>query len=186
MIRTIIVVSMLVLLAACSQKESRPLSADETAEVQAAAYDFQVYPGSQFLPQLTDLFRRAHFVLHPGATTAPPMAAYHTDATVKEVAEFYAKKYGYEGLAEDPSKAGTYGTPKAYYRSGDVRADAEGGKELYAKLNLSPDFSQASGPYDGAHITATTNYPRVTIQRPYFDLQQSRMVDKTLIVMVKE
>jgi hypothetical protein len=185
LIRKIIAICVL-LLAACSQKESKPLSADESAEVQAAAYDFQVYPGSQFLPQLTDLFRRAHFVLQPGATAAPPMAAYQTDASVREVAEFYAKTYGYEAVAEDPSKATTYGAPKAYYRSGDVRADAEGGKELYAKLNLTPDFSKASGNYEGAHISATPRYPRVTVQRPYFDLQQSRMVDKTLILMVKE
>lgn len=186
MIRKLFLLAVPLLMIACGGREESTMNPYETADVQAAAYDFQIFPKAEFLPTLTELFRKAHFVLHPGATTAPPMAAYQTDASVKEVAEFYAAKYGYPKVADNAANNFSSVPPQAYYRTGDINADATGAQEIYGKLGLKPDLTKATGTYEGAHINQTANYPRVTIQRPYFDPSTNAVVQKTLIILVKE
>jgi hypothetical protein len=124
-------------------------------------------------------------VLHPNAKEAPPTAAYDTDATVQQVAEFYSQKYNYT-IA--PNEANNFSStqPQAFYRVGDLHADAEAAQPVLQKLNLTSDASKAVGSYRGAHISPKTNMPRVTIQRPYFDHQQSKFIEKTLIILVTE
>ncbi|HET7436472.1 MAG TPA: hypothetical protein VFN10_17305, partial [Thermoanaerobaculia bacterium] len=71
---------------------------EEYAEPEA--FSFVVYPGSRYLGQLTEATKRAHKTLRPNEEP-PPTAIYDTDATVEDVANFYAKSYGYEGVAQD-------------------------------------------------------------------------------------
>ena len=175
-----------VALTACAKEETRPMTEYESADAEAAAFNFQVYPKAEYLPKMTDLLRRAHFVLFPEHKEAPPTAAYHTDDSVEAVAQFYATKYGHGEVAPNAVNNFSATPPKAYYRTGDVRADAEAAAPVLQKLNLKSDLTKATGTYKGAHISLTGQYPRVTIQRPYFDHQQSAMIDKTLIIMVKE
>ena len=47
------------------------------------------------------------------------------------------------------------------------------------------DASKAVGEYKGAHIGGN-GHPRVTLTRPYFDLLQQKVVDRTLVIMAQE
>ena len=177
------VVAAAVLLAvSCREEKLEPVSPGEAADVQATAYNFHVYPGARFLEQHTDVMRRSHFVMNPNAADAPPMAVYESDAPVDEVGRFYAEKYGYP-LAES---AGT-GTPKpkAYFTSGDL-SESLAIKPITEKLGMELKFENVAGPWRGVHIAPRIDMPRVTLQRPYFDYVNDRVVDKTLILMVRE
>lgn len=168
------------------EKDVQPLDEYQSADLQAQGNNFYVYAGAQFLPQVTDVLRRAHFVLHPGATSAPPVAAYQSDATVQQIAEFYAQKYGYPGVAPNETNNFSSVPPLAFYRAGDLQTDAKGIESIAPKLGLKTDIAKAQGKYTGAQINPKPDFPRVTIQRPYFDPTTSQVVDKTLIILAKD
>jgi hypothetical protein len=160
------------LLAACKGGE------EEYAEPEA--FSFVIYPGSRYLGQLTDKTKEAHKVMNP-AVDPPPTAIYDTDASVEQVAEYYAQQYGYAQIA--PEKGTSATVPQAYYRTGDLAVDAKAIEPLLPKIGLQTDVSKASGAYKGAEIAPRPNRPRVTITRPYFDVTTSQVVDRTLILM---
>lgn len=183
----ILCVLMIVALASCRKEETMPpLSPDESAAVQARSYSFQIYPGSRFVESQTDLFRKAHFVLHPEAVQAPPTAAYESDASVEDVARFYAENYRFGQVAESEANGFSSIKPPAYFTRGDLAKDLPAIQPILDKLQIKVDPSKAVGQYRGAHISGTPTRPRVTIQRPYFDIGTSTVVDKTLIIMVRE
>jgi hypothetical protein len=165
------VILLLVSLAAGCNKE------DEYSEPEA--FSFVVYPGSRYLGQITEATRQAHKVIKPNEEP-PPVAVYDTDASVEDVANFYAKSYGYSTVAPDNLNSKN---PPAYYRGGDLATDNKNVVPLLAKLNLKTDVSKAVGAYKAAEIAPRPNRPRVTIQRPYFDVTKSEVVNKTLILM---
>jgi hypothetical protein len=179
--RLIVAAAALAMLASCREEKLEPVAAGEAAAVQAKAYNFHVYPGASFLEQQTDVLRRAHFVQHPDAADAPPMAVYEAEAPVEQVAAFYADKYGYPTVAES---AGAQ-APKAYYTSGDL-SESLAIRPITEKLGMNLKFEGLSGPWRGAHIAPRPDMPRVTLQRPYFDFVNDRVVDRTLIIMVRE
>jgi hypothetical protein len=160
-------------LAGCKGKE-------EFAEPEA--FSFVVYPGSRYLGQLTETFKNAHRTMSPG-TEPPPIAVYDTDAPVEQVAEYYAKEYGYKEVAPDQTNNLSAAKPPAYYRTGDLQTDTKSIEELLRKMNMPTDISKATGAYRAADIIPRPNRPRVTIQRPYFDPTTSTVVDRTLILM---
>ena len=164
--------ALIVVFAACKGGE------EEYAEPEA--FSFVIYPGSRYLGQLTDKTREAHKVMAPGQEP-PPTAIYDTDASVEQVAEYYAKEYGYANIA--PEKGTSATVPQAYYKTGDLQTDAKAIEGLLPKLNLQTDVSKATGSYRGAEIAPRPNRPRVTISRPYFDVTTSQVVDRTLILM---
>lgn len=173
-------------LAACQREsELEPLSEYESADLQARAYNFQVYPGARFLQAQTDVLRRAHFVIQPKATEAPPLAMYDTQAPLEEVAKFYAQRYGYQ-VAANQTNNFSAAKPNAYYTSGDLAKDVQQVLPILEKLEMKTDASKARGEYRGVHIDPSQNMPRVTLQRPYFDVVNSQVVDRTLILMVRE
>lgn len=151
---------------------------EELAEPEA--FSFVIYPGSRYLGQLTEATKQAHKTINP-QHEPPPTAIYDTDAPVEQVAEYYAKQYGYETIAPNPPAPNA--SVPAYYRTGEIAADVAVVKPIAEKMNLAVDTSKASGPYKAADIAARPNRPRVTIQRPYFDMTTSQLVDKTLILM---
>jgi len=183
--KTICVVGALLALTGCGKEKSETLSPYEAADMQATSYNFQLYPGAQYLAPQTELFRRAHFVLQPAAKTAPPMAMYETDASLEDVAKFYGEKYGYT-IAENETNNFSSVKPQAYYTQGDLAADTMQVKPILEQLKVQADLTKASGPWRGVHISPKTDYPRVTLQRPYFDFTKSQTVDRTLVLMVKE
>ena len=146
------------------------------------AFSFVVRPGSRYLGQLTETTKQAHKVLNP-SQEPPPTAIYDTDAPVEQVAEYYAKEYGYNGVAPDATNNLSAAKPPAYYRTGDLAADTKAIEELLKRMNLPTDVSKAAGLYKAADIAPRPNRPRVTIQRPYFDVTKSEVVDRTLILM---
>jgi hypothetical protein len=146
------------------------------------SFSFIVYPGSRFLGKMTEATRQAHKVLKPGEEP-PPVAAYDTDASVEDVATFYAKSYGYSSVAPDATNNMSTVAPRAYYRTGDLGTDIKPFVPLLPKLNLNTDVSKAVGTYKAAEIAPRPNRPRVTVQRPYFDVTTSQVVDKTIILM---
>jgi hypothetical protein len=169
------IAGMLVLLAiaGCSKE-------DEYSE--AETFSFVPYPGAKFLGQVTEVIRQAHKLMKPGEEP-PPVAAYDTDASVEEVANFYAKSYGYGSVAPDATNNLSTVPPKAYFRTGDLATDTKSIEALLPKLGLKTDVSQAKGTYKAAEIAPRPNRPRVTVQRPYFDVGTSKVVDKTIILM---
>ena len=169
----IVLLALTVLFAACKGEE-------EYAEPEA--FSFVVYPGARYLGQLTETTRQAHRTLNPGGEP-PPTAIYDTDATVEQVADYYAKQYGYSEVAPDQTNNLSAAKPPAYYRGGDLATDVGAIKDLLQKMNMQTDTSKAVGAYKAADISPRPNRPRVTIQRPYFDVTTSKVVDKTMILM---
>jgi len=165
--------AMLVIFSGCKGEE-------EYSEPEA--FSFVVYPGSHYLGQLTEITKQAHKVLDP-SHEPPPTAIYDTDAPMEQVAEFYAKEYGYNGVAPDATNNLSAAKPPAYYRTGDLANDTKAIEELLKKMNLNTDVSKAAGLYKAAEIQPRPNRPRVTVQRPYFDVTTSQVVDRTLILM---
>jgi hypothetical protein len=136
----------------------------EKEEDEADSFSFVVYPNARYLPQLTDLTKQAHKVLKPQEPEAPPTAIYDTDASVEDVANFYAKAYGYNSVAPDAT-------------------NNQGIGPILEKLHVKSDLAKAQGQYKAAEIAPKPNRPRVTIQRPYFDVANSQVVNKTIILM---
>jgi len=151
---------------------------EEYAEPEA--FSFVIYPGSRYLGQLTETVKSAHKVMNP-TTEPPPTAVYDTDATVEQVADYYAKQYGYASVAAEKGTAAA--TPQAYYYDGDLAADNQAMAPLLPKMGLQTDVTKATGKYRGAFIAPRPNRPRVTIQRPFFDVTTSQVVDRTMILM---
>ncbi len=160
--------------AGCKHKESQSNEPESFA--------FVVYPGARYLAQLTEVTKNAHKVIQPNLDP-PPTAIYDTDAPVEKVAEYYAKEYGYSTIAADSTNNLKSAQPPAYYRSGDLQSAVQGAKPIVEKLKLNTDISKAQGQYKAAEIQAKPNRPRVTIQRPYFDVTTSQVVDRTMILM---
>ena len=164
----------LLVVSGCKKAES------ETAEI--PGFSFTVYPGARYLAQLTELTKQAHRVMQPNEDP-PPTAIYDVDAPLEQVAEYYAKAYGYEKVAPDASNNLSVTKPPAYYRAGELAEDVKTIEPLLPKLNLKTDLSKATGKYKAAEIEAKPNRPHVTLQRPYFDVSTSQVVDRTLILM---
>lgn len=155
---------------------------EKSEQSEPATFSFTVYPGSRYLAALTELFKRAATVINPNATP-PPIAIYDTDASLDAVANFYAKTYGYTKVASDATNNLSAAKPPAYYRNGDLATDVKAVEPLMKKLNLAVDVSKAQGKYRAVEIESKMNRPRVTIQRPYFDVINSQVVDRTMILM---
>jgi hypothetical protein len=153
---------------------------EEFAEPEA--FSFVVYPGSRYLGQLTETTKNAHRIMTPGQEP-PPTAIYDTDAPVEQVAEYYAKEYGYKEIAPDMTNNLSAAKPPAYYRTGDLSSDTKAIEPLLRQMNMPTDVAKATGSYRAADISPRPNRPRVTVQRPYFDATTSQVVDKTLILM---
>lgn len=149
------------------------------------AFSFTVYPGARYLAQLTELTKQAHHIIKPNEEP-PATAIYDVDAPVEQVADFYAKAYGYDKVAPDATNNLSVSKPPAYYRAGDLAADQKAIEPLLPKLNLKTDISKAQGKYKAAEIDAKPNRPHVTIQRPYFDVTASQVVDRTMILMSRQ
>lgn len=148
-------------------------------------FSFVIYPGSRYLPQLTELTKQAHKVLDPGKGEAPATAIYDTDASVEDVANFYVKAYGYTEIANEAPAEGVGTRPAAYRRGGDLAYDTKAIEPLLQKMNVKADVSKATGTYQAVEIAPRPSRPRVTVQRPYFDVTTSQVVDKTLILMAR-
>ena len=170
--RLLIALALVLALAACKGEKAKE---EET-------FSFVIYPGSRYLPQLSDTFKQAHKVLNP-TQDPPPTAIYDTDAPVEQVAEYYAKSYGYNSVAPDATNNLSAAKPPAYFRSGDLASDARPIVPVAEKMGLKVDVTKANGKYKAAEIAAKPNRPRVTVQRPYFDVSTSQTVDRTLILM---
>lgn len=156
----------------------------EKATNEPEAFAFVVYPGSRYLAQITELTKQAHKVVAPN-DEPPPTAIYDTEAPLEKVADFYAKSYGYNTVAPDATNNLSSAKPQAYYRAGDIGVDLRGIVPVLQKMNLKVDESKAIGHYRGAEIAGKVNRPRVTLQRPYFDVTTSQVVDRTIILMAK-
>jgi hypothetical protein len=154
----------------------------ETQSNEPESFAFVVYPGSRYLAQLTEVTKNAHKIIQPNQDP-PPTAIYDTDAPVETVAAYYAKEYGYNNIAADATNNLSSAKPPAYYRAGDLQTDVQAAKPIADKLKLNVDTTKAEGKYKAAEIEPKPNRPRVTIQRPYFDMTTSQVVDRTMILM---
>lgn len=157
----------------------------EKSASEQQTFAFVVYPGAKYLPQITDLFKQASKVIKPNEEPAQ-YAVYDTDAPIEDVATWYANNYGYGKVAADSTNNLSAAKPAAYFRTGDLAADAKATQDIIKKLNASADVSKASGAYKAAEIEAKPNRPHVTIERPYFDPAKSEVVNRTLILMLRQ
>jgi hypothetical protein len=149
-----------------------------------ATFQFTIYPGSRYLQQVTEVFKQASKAYHPN-DEIPPLAVYDSEASVEQVAQYYTKAYGYPTIAPDATNDLSSAKPVAYYRTGDMAADIKAAADMIQKLNLKVDTSKAVGTYRAVEIAAKPTRPHVTIQRPYFDVTTSQVVDRTIILMAR-
>lgn len=170
---------LLLSLASCGKKES-----SDNAPAAAPAATFTVYQGARYLPEITDTFKRAATAIDPAAPP-PPQVLYDTEAPLEQVAEFYTKNNGHAKVW--PDSTGDFSTvqPPAFYRTGDLATDFSAIEPVLKKLNMQVDAAKSVGAYRGAHISGN-GHPRVTLSRPYFDFVKQEVVDRTLIIMVRE
>ncbi len=154
----------------------------EAAEPEA--FQFTIYPGSRYLQQVTEVVKQASKAYHPNEEI-PPIAVYDTDAPLEQVAQFYAKAYGYPTIAADATNDLSAAKPAAFYRAGDMAADIKAADDMIKRLNLKVDTTKAVGAYRAAELSAKPNRPHVTVQRPYFDVTTSQVVDRTIILMAR-
>lgn len=157
---------------------------EKKESTEPATFQFTIYPSSRYLKDVTEVFKQASKAYHPN-DEIPPMAIYDTDAPVDKVAEFYAKAYGYGQVAPDATNNLSAAKPPAFYRAGDMQTDIKSTEPIIQKLGLKVDTTKAVGSYRAAEIQAKPNRPRVTIQRPYFDVTTSQVVDRTVILMAR-
>jgi hypothetical protein len=157
---------------------------EKKASTEPETFQFTIYPGSRYLQQVTELYKQASKAYHPNEEV-PPMAVYDTDAPIDQVAEYYAKAYGYNTVAPDATNNLSSAKPPAYYHTGDLGADVKGADDMIKKLNLKVDTSKAVGTYRAAEISRKPNRPQVSLQRPYFDFTTSQVVDRTVILMTR-
>jgi hypothetical protein len=139
-------------------------------------YRFVVCPGSRFLGNLTELTRAASLLVIP-ASVPPTVAIFDTDAPVSDVAAYYLTEYHYAVELQTST-----GAP-AYMRSGELLVDLRNAVPLLARLGVPVDMQKAVGRYVAVEIFPRADRPRVTLQRPYFDVLHSRVVDRTMILM---
>ncbi|MDP9362475.1 MAG: hypothetical protein M3P29_13620 [Acidobacteriota bacterium] len=178
MVTALVALSIALITAGCGKEKKN----NESSEPEAFSFTF--YPGARYLAQLTDLWKQARKISMPNEDV-PPMAIYDTDAPIDKVAEFYAQSYGYNKVAPDATNNLSSAKPPAYYRAGDLARDVAAIVPVAQKLNVKVDVSKAVGAYRAAEIDPKPNRPRVTIQRPYFDVTTSQTVDRTLIMMTR-
>ena len=162
-------------LSGCKSEKTAP-------STEPQSFTFTVYPGAQYLTQLSETTKRAFTVIHPNQTP-PPVAVYDTDAPVDAVAAFYAKAYGYSNVAPDATNNLSVAKPAAYFRTGDLQTDVKAISDLLQRMKMNTDISKAQGRYRAAEIEPKMNRPRVTVQRPYFDVTKSQVIDRTMILM---
>ena len=174
--RSLIITSVLALLIlGCAQ---------EAEYAEPEQFEFVTYPGARYLGELTEVTRQAHKLAKPNQEP-PPVAIYDTEASVEDVANFYAKSYGYNSVAPDATNNLSATKPPAYFRMGELQADVKSVEATLPQLGLAPDISKAQGSYKAAEIEARPNRPRVTVQRPYFNVKTSEVVDRTIILMAR-
>ena len=164
-----------VALAGCKKEKGQAAEEPE-------AFAFTEYPGSQYLAPLTELDKKANALMHPNQPQ-PPIAIYDTDAPLETVAAYYAKSYGYGTVAPDATNNLSAAKPPAYYRAGDLQNDVKAIEPLLHDLKVNTDPSKAQGKYRAAEFESRMNRPRVTLQRPYFDVIKSQVIDRTMILM---
>ena len=157
----------------------------EKAASEQQTFAFVVYPGAKYLPQITDLFKQASKIIKPNEEPAS-YAVYDTDAPLEDVATYYSQQYGYGKVAPDSTNNLSAAKPAAYYRTGDLGADAKATQDIMNKLNVKADLTKAAGSYKAAEIEAKPNRPHVTLERPYFDPTKSEVVNRTLILMLRQ
>jgi len=73
--------------------------------------------------------------------------------------------------------------PPAYYLAGVLATDENSLVSFVPKFGLKPDITTAVGTYKAADIAPRPNRPRVTVQRPYFDVTTSQVVNRSIILM---
>jgi hypothetical protein len=171
----LVAIAVLAAVAGCRKEQQEPGEVD--------TFSFVVYPGARYLAQLTELTKQAHKTITPNDPEPPPTAIYDVEAPIEEVADFYARSYGYGAVAPDATNNLSAAKPQAYYRAGELGADVRAIEDLLKTMDLKTDVSKAAGAYKSAEISPRPNRPRVTIQRPYFDITTSEVVDRTLILM---
>jgi hypothetical protein len=174
----------LLLVAALAALVASGCGKEKKESTEPESFSFTIFPGARYLAQLTETTKQARKVFVPN-DEVPPTAIYDTDAPLDKVAEFYAQSYGYGKVAPDATNNLSSAKPPAYYRTGDLARDVQGVVPVAQKLNIKVDASKAVGPYRAAEIDPKPNRPRVTIQRPYFDVTTSQTVDRTLILMTR-
>ena len=174
--RSLIPILLLALIVAGCKQEPQYAEAEE--------FSFVVYPGARYLGELTEVTRQAHKLVKPDQEP-PPVAVYDTEASVEEVADFYAKSYGYSSVAPDATNNLSATKPPAYFRTGELADDVKSVQATLPQLGLTTDVSKAQGSYKAAEIEMRPNRPRVTVQRPYFNVKTSEVVDRTSILMAR-
>jgi hypothetical protein len=110
--------------------------------------DFAIYPGAKPLPQLLEVVKKASTTVDPNKPI-PPQVIYDSEASLEDVANFYAKENGYPKVFPDSTGNLSSVPPPAFYRTGDLRQDLDAIQPVLKKMNMNVDSSKATGTYRG-------------------------------------
>lgn len=183
----VVAITLAVLVSACRQEPAlEQLPPSEAAAIRAQAWDFHVYPGATELGGQEDLLRRAALALDPARKEPPALGMWDTDAPLETVAEFYTGKYRYGPIAPTNAPLADGSNPVAWWGEGNLAEDAARTRPVLEKLGMKSDVSAAVGTYRSVTMRGNNGLPRVSIQRPYFDLIGGKVVDRTLVLLVRE
>lgn len=163
-----------------------PLPPSEAAAIRAQAWDFHVYPGATELGAQEDLLRRASLALDPAKKEPPALGMWDTDDPLEDVAAFYSGKYQYGEISPSDAPLPDGSKPLAWRSEGDLATDAAAIRPVLERLGMKSDTTAAIGTYRSVTMRGTTGLPRVSIQRPYFDVFEGKVVDRTLVLLVRE
>lgn len=140
----------------------------------------------RYLARQTVLLERAQSLMNPDTSGRAKLALLDTADPFEDILHCYASLYQVEYIANNQHNDLSAVPPAAFRFQGDVAADLQTIRPVLDALGQAPNGPQPSTPYAGATFLPRDGRPRVSLQRPYYDLVDGRIVDRTLILLVNE
>lgn len=159
-------------MAGCRSEPQR-LASYEWADPAAGVGPFLVYPGATVLVEQTELVRRARGLLEPKGGAERRLLLADTDAPIDTIAAHYAALYAVDGATPVPQRKGV----------GDHAADEASLAPVLAKLGVRHTPCTSGCGYRSVEIPREGKRPSISIQRPWRNFIEDRIVDRTLITI---
>lgn len=170
----------------CEERSVTPMGEYEARKLEHQLWEFQIYPGARYLEELTEAYKRAHFLMNPEDDEAPRMAVYESEDSIDQVGAFYADKYGYGRVEPNAVNDFKPFAPPAYFSEGSLEESTRQILPMLEALELSTSIEGVEGEFRSAHIEGIDRYPRVTLQSPWYDVIDAEVRETTMILMVLE
>ncbi|MGK2858367.1 MAG: hypothetical protein ACSLFQ_14295 [Thermoanaerobaculia bacterium] len=163
---------LVVCIAGCRSEPTR-LASYEWADPAAEVGPFLVYPGATVLVEQTELVRRARGLLEPKGGAERHLLLADTDAPIDTIAAHFAALYATDSGAPVPLQTGV----------GDHASDEASLAPVLTKLGVRHTPCTGDCGYRWVEIPRDGKRPSISIQRPWRNFIEDRIVDRTLITI---